>query len=80
METITITPQSKRQSSVIKAMLKEMKVHFTTSVEEEVVVSDSEMEAIRIGLEAADNNEFYTEQEANQIFHDAIYKVDKTGC
>lgn len=79
METITITPQNKRQSNVIKAVLKEMKVNFTTSAEKEIEVSAAEMDAIRVGLEAADNNEFYTEEEANMIFHNAIYKVDKAG-
>lgn len=79
METITITPQSKRQSNAIKAVLKEMKVNFTTSIEEEIEVSAAEMEAIRLGLEAADNNEFYTEEEANTLFHEAIYKMDETG-
>lgn len=83
METIIITPQSKRQSkrqsNVIKAILREMKVNFTTSDEVEIEVSAAEMDAIRAGLEAADNNEFYTEEEANMLFHEAIYKMDKAG-
>lgn len=79
METITITPQNKRQSNVIKAVLREMKVNFTTSDEVEIEVSAAEMDAIRAGLEAAGNNEFYTEEEANMLFHEAIYKMDKAG-
>lgn len=49
-----------------------MRVNFTTSDEVEIEVSAAEMDAIKAGLEAADNNEFYTEEEANMLFHEAI--------
>lgn len=75
METITIIPNSKRQAKIIKALLEEMKVRFVTYTDEPEV-SEAAMESINRGIEAADNGDFLSEEEAKKMFHDAIYKVD----
>ncbi|HBG41542.1 MAG TPA: hypothetical protein DDW85_09025 [Porphyromonadaceae bacterium] len=47
METIIITPGNERQSNLVKLMLKEMRIHFTSHIEDnEIGISDAEMETI----------------------------------
>jgi predicted transcriptional regulator len=77
METITITPGNERQSNLIKSMLKEMRIRFTSYTEErEIEVSAAEMEAIDSGLEEVRTGQVMSHDEAKKIFHDAIYKVE----
>ncbi len=76
METITISPNSRRQSKIIKALLEEMKVRFTTVENNKVNVSEAARKSIQDGMEAAENNEFLTEEESKKLFHDAIYQMD----
>lgn len=52
METIITTPGNERQSNLVKSILKEMRIHFTSHTgESEVEVSAAELEAIDRGLE-----------------------------
>lgn len=76
METITISPNSRRQSKIIKALLEEMKVRFTTVENNKVNVSEAARKSIQDDMEAAENNEFLTEEESKKLFHDAIYQMD----
>ncbi|WP_436414386.1 hypothetical protein [Petrimonas sp.] len=76
METITIIPTSKRQGKIIKALLEEMKVRFTTVENDKAKVSEEAKKSIREGIEAAENNDFLTEEESRKLFHDAIYQMD----
>lgn len=76
METITIIPNSKRQAKIIKALLEEMKVRFTTAEDKKVKISKAAKESIIEGLKAAENDDFFTEEEAKKLFHDAIYQMD----
>jgi predicted transcriptional regulator len=77
METIIITPENERQSNLVKSMLKEMRIRFTSHTEErEIEVSSAEMEAIDSGLEEVKNGKVMSHSEAKKIFHDAIYKVE----
>lgn len=78
METILINTDSPKQSNLIKELLREMRIHFTTYTnEEEVEVSAAELEAIDKGLEDVANGSVISHQEAKKIFHDAIYKVEQ---
>ena len=78
METIIITPGNERQSRLVKSMLKEMRIHFTSQTDEnEIEVSAAEMEAIDKGLEDVKNGNIMSHSEAKKIFHDAIYKVEQ---
>ena len=78
METIIITTGNERQSNLVKSMLKEMRIHFTTHTDEnEVDVSAAELEAIDRGLEDVENGNVMSHSKAKKIFHDAIYKVEQ---
>lgn len=78
METIIITPGNERQSNLVKSMLKEMRIHFTSQTDEnEIEVSAAEMEAIDRGLEEVKNGNVMSHSKAKKIFHDAIYKVEQ---
>ncbi|MEA4916930.1 DUF2683 family protein [Proteiniphilum sp.] len=78
METIIITPVNERQSNLVKSILKEMRIRFTSHTDEkEIEVSAAEMEAIDRGLEDVKNGNVMYHSEAKIIFHDAIYKVEQ---
>ena len=78
METIIITPENERQSNLIKSMLKEMHIRFTSKTDEnEIEVSATEIEAIDRGLEEVKNGNVMSHSKAKKIFHDAIYKVEQ---
>jgi predicted transcriptional regulator len=77
METIIITPGNERQSNLIKSMLKEMRIRFTSLTEDhETEVSAAETEAIDRGLDEVKNGYVMSHSDAKKIFHDAIYKVE----
>lgn len=77
MEKIVITPRNDKQSNLVKLMLKEMRIRFTSQTEEnEIEVSAAEMEAIDRGLEDVKNGNVMSHNDAKKIFHDAIYKVE----
>jgi predicted transcriptional regulator len=78
MEKIVITPRNERQSNLVKSMLKEMRIRFTSHTDEnEIEVSTAEIEAIDRGLEEVKNGNVMSHSEAKKIFHDAIYKVEQ---
>ena len=53
-----------------------MKVRFTTVENDKAKVSEEAKKSIREGIEAAENNDFLTEEESRKLFHDAIYQMD----
>ena len=78
MDTIIVTPENEKQSNLVKSMLKEMRIRFTSHTDEnEIEVSPAEMEAIDRGLEDVKNGNVMSHSKAKKIFHDAIYKVEQ---
>jgi hypothetical protein len=67
METIITTPGNERQSNLVKSILKEMRIHFTSHTgESEVEVSAAELEAIDRGLEEVKNGNVMSHNEAKK--------------
>ncbi|MDO5665634.1 MAG: hypothetical protein Q4G63_10320 [Bacteroidia bacterium] len=77
METITIIPNSKRQSKIIKALLEEMKVRFTTVEEKKVKISKAAKESIIEGLKAAENDDFLPKKKQKNYFMTQYIKWTK---
>ncbi len=77
MESILINPQTKSQSNVLTALLREMKIPFTAYPNDiEIEVSEAEMQAIDEGLEDLRTGNVIPNNEAQKIFYDAIYNVE----
>lgn len=78
METILINTESAEQSNLIKELLREMRIRFTSYTDKEPIeVSAAELEAIDKGLEDVANHNVMSHEEAKKVFHDAIYQVEQ---
>ncbi len=77
METIIVNPDNKRQSKLIKTMLKEMRISFTSHTDEaEVEVSLAELESIDKGIEDINKGKVTPHHEAKKRFRNAIYNME----
>ncbi|MDD4778340.1 MAG: hypothetical protein PHV53_08645 [Fermentimonas sp.] len=77
METIIINPDNKRQSKLVKTMLKEMRISLTSHTDEtEVEVSAAELESIDKGLEDIEKGNVTPHHEAKKRFYNAIYNME----
>lgn len=66
MKSITIYPENPKQFSIIEAFLEEMKIRFKS--QEDFKISEDQKKSILDGIKEADEGNFVSEEEADEIF------------
>ena len=73
MSTIILHNESENQLNLIESLLEELKIKFEISKKNEAdELTDWQENLLKKGIKQADNNEFYTEDEANLIIAECL--------
>ena len=73
MEGLIVYPKNSFELDSLQSLLVKMKISFEkTEVKERMILTEAQKESIKEGLKAADENDFYSEEEANKIIEECF--------
>jgi hypothetical protein len=73
MSTITLHNESENQLILIESFLEKLNIRFEISKKDDIEnLTVWQENLIKKGIEQADNNEFYSEEEANHIISECL--------
>ena len=73
MDGLIVYPKNKSELDLLKSLLEKMKVSFeNTEVSEKIVLTKGQKESIIEGIKAADENDFYSEEEAKKLIEECF--------
>lgn len=73
MEGLIVYPKNSSELDLLKSLLLKMKISFEkTEVKDKVILTEGQKQSVIEGINSADKNEFYNEDEAKKIIDECF--------